>query len=154
LFTFRYCFILAASLTELYGQEDFSAYGRSIIDEYLLAPALNQLLHQIITTEQKWPQLLLLLKILIRYREWCRNKPPDLLRVFEDPETQEFLQVNSYQDTLWCNREALESLIAWLGIISLRQEPEPENDELLASYLEAAEKSGYRFQELLDMMHG
>jgi len=153
LFTFRYCLIIVTSLAELFTQEDFSAYGRSIIDEYLLAPVLIPLLNQVTAADQRLPQLLLLLKILIRHREWCRNKPPDLLRVFEDPEVQEFLQVNRYQNTLWCNKDSLESLIAWFGIISLRQELDTENDELLEEYLEAAEKSGYRFQELLDMMH-
>jgi hypothetical protein len=119
----------------------------------MLAPALTPLLNQVTTDDRRLPQLLLLLKILIRHQEWCRNKPPDLLRVFEDPEVQEFLQINRYQNTLWCNKESLESFIAWLGIISLWRELDPESDELLERYLEAAEKSGYRFQELLDMMH-
>ncbi len=152
LFTFRYCWLIVASLAELFTHEDFSAYGRSIIDEYLLAPVLTPLLNQVTDDDQRLPQLLLLLKILIRHQAWCRNKPPDLLRVFEDPEVQEFLQVNRYQNTLWCKKESLKSLIAWLGIISLRWEPGPGNDELLEKYLEAAEKNGYRFQELLDMM--
>jgi glycosidase len=153
LFTFRYCWIIVTSLAELFIQEDFSAYDRTIIDEYMLAPALTPLLNQVTTDDRRLPQLLLLLKILIRHQEWCRNKPPDLLRVFEDPEVQEFLQINRYQNTLWCNKESLESFIAWLGIISLWRELDPESDELLERYLEAAEKSGYRFQELLDMMH-
>ncbi|MQY77417.1 MAG: hypothetical protein GH155_07315 [Spirochaeta sp.] len=153
MFTFRYCWIIVTSLAELFTQEDFSAYERSIIDEYLLAPALTLLLNQVTTDDRRLPQLLLLLKILIRHREWCRDKPPDLLRVFEDPEVQEFLQVNRYENTLWCSKESLVSLIAWLGIISLLQEQDPENDELLEKYLEAAKKSDYRFQDLLDMMH-
>ncbi len=81
------------------------------------------------------------------------DQPPDLLRIFKDPEVQEFLQANRYQNTLWCSKESLESLIAWLGIICIRRELDPESGELLEKYLEAAEKSGYRFQELLDMMH-
>lgn len=153
LFTFRYCWLIVMSLAELFIQEDFSAYDRTIIDEYLLAPALTPLLNQITDDDRRLPQLLLLLKILIRHRGWCRNKPPDLLRIFKDPEVQEFLQANRYQNTLWCSKESLESLIAWLGIICIRRELDPESGELLEKYLEAAEKSGYRFQELLDMMH-
>ena len=153
LFTFRYCWIIVTSLAELFTQEDFSAYGRSIIDEYLLAPAVTRLLNQVTVADRQLPQLVLLLKILIRHKGWCRSKPPDLLWVFEDPEVQEFLQINRYQNTLWCSRESLESLIAWLGIICIRREPDPGRDELLEKYLEAAEKNGYRFQELLDIMH-
>lgn len=153
LFTLRYCWLIITSLAEFFTQEDFSVYGRSIIDEYLLAPAVVQLLNQVTDDDLQLPQLLLLLKILIRHQGWCRNKPPDLLRVFKDPEVQEFLQVNRYQNTLWCSKDLLESLIAWLGIICIRREPDPESNELLEKYLEAAENNGYRFQELLDMMH-
>jgi hypothetical protein len=85
-----------------------------------------------------------------------------LENLLKDQEVQQFLQVNRHQEVLWFNKEAFESLAGWLFTIALvtcLEPPPPPEKEAVARiaetfgiiqiWLEAARKSGYRVEKLM-----
>ncbi len=147
-------------------EEDFEEQSRSWIDEWLLGKIVKLTFQELDLNEQQSSEILSLTKILTSHQRWFKKletaeKPlyTILKNLLGDPQVRQFLQVNRYQDVLWFNKEAFESLAGWLfavGVMdSLMQEKVSVKsiEELFNSIqalLEIEEESGYRVDRLLE----
>jgi hypothetical protein len=137
--------------------------SRSLIDELLLGPGLSTFLQGVGMDEWEAEEATLLLKGLVGRRDWFDAPASRLERLVRDPDLQRFLKINRHEETLWFNREALASLLAWLRIVTRMDLAagglDPKNPvfqtgaerlDLLDRWKEALEKSEYRLERLLE----
>jgi len=114
-------------------------------------------------------------KILVKHQNWFNGASPTNVRTLDilqkwlsDPDVQQYLKINTYQDTVYFNKEAMESLLRWMltiGIISvlvnekktgLRQPDGSVNQDIITIYEKikkiqiAVEKSEYKIGNLLE----
>ncbi len=150
--------------------QDYAAQSRSWIDEWLLGKIIAPVFQDLGFSDQKSWQGIALMKILTSHQNWFRldgPKPGRAYRIFtqflEDQEFQQFLQINRYQDILWFNKEAFETVIAWLFEIAAielladhRLDPRQQISQLHDSFeinqrwQKAEEQSGFQLDKFLE----
>ena len=86
---------------------------------------------------------------------------------FQDPEVQQFLQVNRYQDVLWFNCEAFERWLWWMLLVAVVDgSADPHRPaatvareiaghyEIIRQLRRRAQESGYQVERLLELVRG
>jgi len=161
---------LVRYLGRIFTDEDYEAQSRSWIDEWLLGKMINPVFHDLGFDETQSWQALALIKILTSHQNWFQiNKNKKglgyriLKRFLEDQEVQQFLQVNRYQDVLWFNKEAFETLIGWLfeiAFIDITKNKTLSQKELVSTitvkfeiikiWQKAEEQSNYQVEKLIE----
>ncbi len=162
--------LFVSKLGKVVDEEDFENLSRSWIDEWLLGKIMNSVFQELGSKEPESWQALVMVKILCSSQNWFENiadkKRPlyQLLNtLLEDPLVQQYLQVNRYQDVLWFNKEAFESLCGWLFAVTLINcfclqlgsekkflNEIQEGYELILSLTKAQEQSEYQVEKLLE----
>ena len=123
---------------------------------------LNKLIRDLVDGEE----MLLLLKTSILSDRWLEKSVINSHTAFESllqlQEARDYLQVNRYQEVLYCNKERLHLLLGALLTVYLMQ-LEPSKTKRIADYLnkgyhvvfkilKAAEASGYRIEIIQQML--
>ena len=125
-------------------------------------------LHQIIRETNTGDDPLLLLKSLILTDDWFNLQNKSLKLSFEEllqvQEVRDYIQVNRYQEVLYCNKERLEELLTKLLIFDfmnrLAEEDKNANSKLSANYMtvqkirQTAESCGYRIDLIVRELGG
>jgi glycosidase len=126
--------------------------------------------------EKAW-EAVLTIKILCNHQDWIHDTYPQkgrsarlLTSLLDDVYVHRLLQVNTFQDIVWFNKEALESLCRWLlivGCIDLMIKPDmdglrtPEEgvaEDIVALYdvinniLKAVDSSDYQLDRLIEIV--
>jgi hypothetical protein len=116
---------LVGKLNQPAGNEEAS---RTWIDEWRLGKAFTRGLSDLALSAEEAQHLNSLLKVLTTHHDWHqkyqwmqsgRTKKLPALGAFlqdllNDPEVLRVIKINRYQDVLWFNQEAFESLLWWL----------------------------------------
>ena len=151
--------------------KDFAEISRSWIDEWLLNKIMNISFHELNLSEAESERAILLIKILVSHQRWfdlASHKMPVyqiLKQLIQDSAVRDFLQINRYQDILWFNKEAFESLTGWLFIISVIDGLVSSSDpvsklkktlslryQLYQHLLDAEKDSNYQLEKLLELV--
>ncbi len=121
------------------------------LDEQQVDEAISAI--KLMTIHQNWRAL----------RNHRKSQPRLLLESWlSDAETWRFLQVNKFQDVLWFNKEAFESLTQWMYLLlvvaqghTIARKPARTSKEIVAAFevmktlLKAEKKSKYQVDKLL-----
>ena len=110
-----------------------------------------------------------LIKILTRHQRWFKGETVYQIteNLLKDPEVQQFLMVNRYDDILWFNKEAFEEMLWWLMLTAalevsfdpLRPAKEVVRGlercwSVIQKLQEAEKKSEYQVEKLLEVVTG
>jgi len=160
------------ALGKVTGRDDFEQVSRSWIDEWLLGKIIAGALQDLGLDEGAALYAVEMIKVLTSHQRWFQIRSPveqQAHRVLEswmkDDDVQRILQVNRYQGVLWFNKEAFERLLWWmllLAAVAMDVEPLlPQAEEefgmaydVVEVLQEAARKSGYQVEALLELVEG
>jgi hypothetical protein len=166
--------VFVRDLGKILMESDYGVQSRSWIDEWLLGKIIGSVLVDLGFDEQRSWHGVALVKILTSHQSWNKTEGTrkgrsyrTLRKLLVDQEVQQFIGVNRYQDILWFNQEAFESLLGWLLAISLADitaRTSSSDDEMAADIAEvydivrewrdAGEESGFRVEALLEKLKG
>jgi len=122
-----YSWIVIHPLGKIVSEEDYELRSRSWIDEWYLSKYIQLILQQLKKDDVvDISESLALIKLLIIHQNWFNKiqmKEYDEVAImnvfFKNPEVQDFLRFNRYQDILWFNAENFEVFTRWLSIIAI-----------------------------------
>jgi len=111
-----------------------------------------------------------IIKLMIGLQDWSNiviNGEKDLYSVFQlffsDPEVQQYLKVNRYQQLLWYNAELFDNFIKWMWLIAIidslvksKGDSDEELKKLLEYYLmikKVSKTTNFQVIKLLEDLH-
>lgn len=147
----------------MFTNDDVAGQSRSLIDEYLLGRAVQAALTEFGYSDDVAADAVTLVKALTAHQRWHAAYANDgralAAALMADGDVQSFTRVNRFQGILWFNKERFERLLHWLDLIAavaVQVEATPDADairaacaRLVETLIEAAERSGYRVEQLL-----
>lgn len=173
------------NLGSLLAEEDTAKTSLEWLDQMLLEKVCIAAFKGLGLDQGSSARQLRLVKLLIAYQNWWQALLPEkspsasldeeasadenpahtlLYGWLSDPDIQEFIAMNNYQDILWYNKESFDELIWWFNTIALinlsarsdADEHSPALDvevsavyEIIAKIRNAAANSGYQVEKLL-----
>ncbi len=122
-----YSWIVIRPLGRIISDEDYELRSRSLVDEWHITKYIYLLLKQLQKDDvENISESILVVKLLLIYQNWFTKIQMNVYDessifniLFKDPEIQQFLRFNRYQDILWFNAEFFETLTRWLSIIAI-----------------------------------
>ncbi|MFX1497582.1 MAG: alpha-amylase family glycosyl hydrolase [Promethearchaeota archaeon] len=157
------------NLGKISGLKNYELRSRSIIDDWHLSKYISLFLTSLLPNEpDKIRETVSLIKVLIKYQNLFNlrlsneiDNPLYMEILMRDPEIQQFLLFNRYQDILWFSAERFEDLLRWLLLVTLityfayKNELKLEKIESIFIYtmqlIESAKRSRYQVQKFLDI---
>jgi glycosidase len=148
----------------------FVEISRSWLDEWGISKLVHQSLIDLGLDYHQAQSGVTILKLLISQQNWVvesGEKTPFMLMesLLHEDEVRSYLNINRYQDSLYFNKEAFESLLWWMMIAALiRLIADPEKSltedleiligayDLIRSILQAEQDSEYQVEMLLDSL--
>lgn len=166
-----FSWVLLKNIGMISEREGFQQRSREWFDEWLLGRVLADTYRSLGIGETQIQQSINIIRFLISQTDWAdsltiirRSKSIILDSWLVDPDIQQFLKINRYDDILWYNKEALEQFLFWMMAILLVNEItengllETQRSQKLAngykfiqSLLKAADKSGYQVNKLVQL---
>ncbi|MCF2141707.1 MAG: alpha-amylase [Candidatus Lokiarchaeota archaeon] len=162
-----YAWITLHRLGEIRYNKDFENLSRSWLEEWRLGNVVEWVMGEICEKDSNLSELLYLLKLLIVHQNWFNKGVMDgvsksyslLAKIFNDPEIQNYLQFNRYQEILWLNADRFNILCHWLFLISLIPAIYDKNAEIISQNLnltltwrDMAQKAKYQVSHLLESL--
>jgi len=141
-----------------------------LLEDWWLVEEIAALLTAFGSSPGKVPQLLDLLKLMIRWQEWWEWVEKDsgkqwIDEFFHDPDVMKALKVNRHNDTLWFHKESGEALISRLffmaifGLSSAIWDSDREIENYLGMYFRLTQRmqvslhqSGYRWETFIKLL--
>ena len=176
LFPWSYLFgwIVVHSLGRIVGDADVPQRSRSWLDEWLLSKIIGNTLRDLKADDTAASQGVRLVGLLTSNQRWFEMEGPEELRAYrtlesllKDGDGQQFLGINRYEEIVWFNGESFEELLWWLyvaAVIQICVDPSLAAAEVSAALVEhhkvidelrqAAEKSEYQVEVLLELVKG
>ena len=118
--------VFTHALGKVMGELGASERSRSWIDEWLLGKIIFSALQDYSLDEDAAHRAVMVIKILTIHQHWSSGKNTPKKQVYQvlqswlsDQDIQGYLQVNRYQNVLWFNQEAYESLLRWMLLESV-----------------------------------
>ncbi len=160
---------LCSQTGRLSNRDEYTVQSLSWLEELQLYKPVADTLRNMHTGESESQNLQLLLRIGITHQDWYEVTKKESLQGimknwFADPEVQNFLRVNRYQEVLWYNREAFNDFIWWMAVLALcKHAADPATDstsltevilhlkEITTELRKIDEKSGYKFDKLFEL---
>jgi len=145
----------------LSGKDSWREVSRSWIDEFRLNKKCVEFLGGAGINTGEGREIVDIVRILVTRQNWLGEMVAgadvaDALRdLFRDTDVTDYLKINRYHDILWFNRERFEKLLFWLGFVSMVQESRElriEIERTVERITAAAEKSGYRVLDFLNVL--
>jgi hypothetical protein len=164
-----YLWLIIHPLGKLQDKDYAEMISISWLDEFLLGKLIHQSLENAFENDQYASQTLLLSKALIIQPRWLESAseslPSAIDALFQNQETQRFLQVNRYQDVLYLNKESLLELLAAffaIAFINLALDKKPDAKEvnkklnqwyqLVNKIIKVAKDAGYRVEKMQQLV--
>jgi hypothetical protein len=161
------CWILIHNLGKLADVKNYELRTRSLIDDWHLSKYLGIVLQSLVSGNKDISEALSLLKILVTHQNLFNTvslsdniKPSYMVILMSDPDLQQFLNFNRYQNILWFSAERFKMLMRWLFLVTLLQSFELNHEleitqiQKTLAYiklrLKIAERSGYQVQKFLE----
>ena len=166
--TFLICWILVHNLGKLADVKNYELRTRSLIDDWHLSKYLGIVLESFVSgNKDNISEALSLLKVLVTHQNLFNTislsdniRPSYIVLLMSDPDIQQFLNFNRFQNILWFSAERFKMLMRWLFLVTLLQSFELNHDlettqiqkalAYIKSRLNAAERSGYQVQKFLE----
>ena len=164
-----YIWLMVHKLGMLQDEYNVETISISWLDEFLLAKLINQILHLLGYDDHHASRTVLLLKAMIIQSNWMEQAsesiPSALEALFQNQETNQYLQINRYHDVLYINKESLQELVAAflmiafinLGPLENLKDREVSNKlhlwfKITDSILKSAQDAGYRVEVLQQLV--
>ncbi|MEJ2293854.1 MAG: alpha-amylase family glycosyl hydrolase, partial [Candidatus Lokiarchaeota archaeon] len=162
------CWVFVHNLGKLTDVKNYELRTRSLIDDWHLSKYLGIVLENLVSgNADDASEALFLLKILVTHQNLFNTislsdniKPSYMVILMSDPDLQQFLNFNRYQNILWFSAERFKMLLRWLFLLTLLQSFELNHDlkttqiqkalVFIKSRLKTAESSGYQVQKFLE----
>lgn len=158
----------------LFADKEFKYRSRSLIDEWLIGKLIYHLLKQCGIDDPRAHQSIAIIKLLTAHQDWISIDTPKshreyhlLHNLLSNREVQAFLQVNRYQNIVYYNKEAFETLAWWLYVISVidaiassKRKKEAiareiaDRHGIIRKWLKASEESEFQVEKLLEVLKG
>jgi len=157
-----YTWVVLRRLGCLSGNDSWWSVSRSWIDEFRLSKKIVELFCTVGISSEEGQGIIDIARILVSQQNWyCEvldaEKPAQGLReLFSDTDVPDYLRVNRYHDVLWFNKERFETLMIWLGCISLIHDEQPRwnvIEQTISYIISEAGESGYRVVDFFDSLH-
>jgi glycosidase len=160
--------VFVHNIGKLNNQNNYELRTRSLIDDWHLTKYIHIVLKSFIPdNDEELIEKLSLIKILVKYQNLFGTislsnnvEPPYIVRLMSDPEVQQFLYFNRYQNILWFSAERFKILVRWLLLITTIQSlllkkqiatsVIEKTSKIINEWLEAADISGYQVQKFLE----
>ena len=157
-----YLWIILNNLGSIQDKNYKAMLSLSWFDELLFSKIIKNVLLESGIPEPEANHTLNLLRALIIHSDWnakYRQDPgPAVHALFEQPESNKFLQVNRYQDNLYFNKESFEQLIRAFSILAIFTggftKASTSQIEDLLKLLNKADACGYRVEEFVGSVSG
>ena len=157
-----YLWIILYNLGSIQDKNFKAMLSLSWFDELLFSKIIKNVLLESGIPEPEANHTLNLLRALIIHSDWnakYRQDPgPAVHALFEQPESNKFLQVNRYQDNLYFNKESFEQLIRAFAILAIFTggftKASTSQIEDLLKLLNKADACGYRVEEFVGSVSG
>ncbi|MFW9997272.1 MAG: alpha-amylase family glycosyl hydrolase, partial [Candidatus Odinarchaeota archaeon] len=140
----------------------YEFYSRSWIDEWLLGRIIERTIRKLSPEEaDSAEEAVIMIKLLVLHQNWDKavDSPAQAMKsLLSDPEIQQYLRVNRYQNVLWFKKEAFEELARWLFITMVVDSYAKtlaeieEKHTIVQAWLRGAEKSDYQIERLLGLL--
>ncbi|MHA1104613.1 MAG: alpha-amylase family glycosyl hydrolase [Promethearchaeota archaeon] len=122
-----YSWIVIHPLGKIVSEDNYELRSRSWIDDWYLSKYIQLILQQLKKDGTgDISESLTLIKSLIIHQNWYNkiqtkefNEVSIINVFFKNPEVQQYLHFNRYQDILWFNSENFEIFSRWLSIIAI-----------------------------------
>jgi len=168
-----FSYLIVHQLGRFESDNNYKLLSRSLFDEWRLSKYINNTLNDL-SKDKKDKRLELevnsILKLMIGLQDWSNsiiNGKKDLYSVFQlffsDPEVQQYLKVNRYQQLLWYNAELFDNFIRWMWLIAIIEllakpigDANEELKKLLDYYLmikKVSKTTNFQVIKLLDDLH-
>jgi hypothetical protein len=149
--------------------KDFPEQSHKWIGEWRLDQIIAETLTDLGVEEGAARRSVTLIKPLTRHQRWFKGETVYQIteNLLKDPEVQQFLMVNRYDDILWFNKEAFEEMLWWLMLTAalevsfdpLRPAKEVVRGlercwSVIQKLQEAEKKSKYQVEKLLEVVTG
>jgi len=162
--------IFIHQLGKIVSNKNYELLSRSWIDEWQLSKYIQLTLKGLKTKETQNPiHATTLIKLLTRQqnlltKKILKNKQFRIIlkQLFSDSDTQQYLDLNRYQDTLWFSAEAFSTFCDWFTLITIinrlikRDESQKENIieiiEIIEDWKNTAKKADYKVNKFLDLI--
>ncbi|UYP47746.1 hypothetical protein NEF87_004031 [Candidatus Lokiarchaeum ossiferum] len=157
--------VLTRELGKVKNPTDFSLLSRSWVEEWHLGSVIHWVLGEICQENEKIEEYIYLLKILIGYQNWdtvldsqkANLSYFSLKPLLSDPEVQNFLGFNRYQESLWFNEERMRELLKGLFMVSYLKNysedhlhPNPVLVKIYQKWKESVLKSKFKLASFID----
>ncbi|TFG17968.1 MAG: alpha-amylase [Promethearchaeota archaeon] len=163
------CWVFVHNLGKLTDLRNYELRTRSLIDDWHLSKYLQIVLKSFNSgTDDEIAEKLSLIKILVKHQNIFSAislsdniEPSYIVVLMSDPEVQQFLNFNRFQDVLWFSAERVKMLMRWLFLITFLKSIDLKDelglskiDKTLRSikkWLKIADQSGYQVQKFLEL---
>jgi len=163
-----FSFLIVHQLGRFESNDNFKLLSRSLFDELRLSKYINNTLNGLSEDqEEKKLEADSIIRLMIGFQDWSNSVidgKKDLHSVFQkffsDPEVQQYLMVNRFQQLLWYNAELFDKFIRWMWIVAIiellikpREEVNEELKKLLDYYLiikKVSKNTNFQVIKLLD----
>ena len=162
------CWVFIHNLGKLTDIKNYELRTRSLLDDWNLSKYLKIVLKSFQSDNiDEMSEKLSLLNILVKHQNLFSTisltykiEPSHMFTMMSDPDIQEFLNFNRYQNILWFSADRFKSLLRWLLIITLLQSYNLKDDlrtkkiqitlNKVNNWLKIAEISNYQVQNFLE----
>lgn len=162
------CWVFIHNLGKLPDVKNYELRSRSLIDDWNLSKYLKIVLKSFLSNNNdEISEKLSLIKLLVKHQNLFNTislsdkiEPSPMVVLMSDPDIQQFLNFNRYQNILWFSAERFKILLKWLLIITLLQSYKlkhnlrvdmiQKNLNRVKDWLKIAELSNYQVQKFLE----
>lgn len=164
--------LVLCDLGRIMSDRTYEQQSEAWMDEWLLGKIIAQTFQSLGCDEATAWQETDLVKILICHGRWFasvgekRRVRSNLKALFFEPDVQQFLRFNWYEDVLWYNKERFAELTDWLLVVSIvdliagatavdREVAQGIRDryEIIQKVRQEAVRSEYRVEMMLDALN-
>ncbi|NWF69849.1 MAG: alpha-amylase [Chloroflexi bacterium] len=150
-----FSWLFVRSLGRLAGAEDSAARSRSWLDEWLLGRVIGAALQASGMEEFNAGQAVALVKAATMHQSLFAGSADEtadslLTALLQDSDVQRFMRVNRWQDMLWFDKDAFESLLRWLLLVNALDNSTTAavRRQTVAALQAAADASDYQVEKL------
>ncbi|MBD3255248.1 MAG: alpha-amylase [Candidatus Lokiarchaeota archaeon] len=147
----------------------YEQISRSLIDEWRLSKYIELTLHSLASSKDIIEtDFIPLIKLMISNQTFFRNEELESLdsyailrNLISDPEIQDFLNINRFQNVLWFSAEKFDKFTKWFSFIILINWVEEEKYDRknlekyiqhIQTWIHSAENSNYQVEKLLEFV--
>jgi len=166
-----FSYLIVHQLGRFESNDNYKLLSQSLFDEWRLSKYITNTLNDLSKDKKdKRLEANSIIKLMIGLQDWSNsliNNKKSLYSIFQlffsDPEVQQYLKVNRYQQLLWYNAELFDNFIKWMWLIAIvellaksKDDAGDELKKLLDYYLiikKVSKTTNFQVIKLLDNLH-